>query len=633
MRVYIVGNANVGKSLLFHRITGLKVISSNYPGTTVELTEGVRTIDGKEVSFCDLPGTYNLTGASQDEHIALDMLTKERPDRVIVLANATVPLQSIILTLSLLELGYDVILGLNFMDRARKRFVIDVAGLQEELGVPVIPLVARTGEGVDQLLKALVSPEKRIAPIQVTYSPELENAIEGVESEVRPMALGFNPRGLAIKALEGNRYFLELLPGDVGEMARSLRSGRPGEEDVSSRIAKQRLEAASRTTSSHFEQLEHTESLSERASRWTLQPITGTLIFIGVLLGLFFLIVFVGGFLSDLVQSAYGAVFAPLFQGLANLIGGQPGTAIASAAYLSIEGILVIVIPYVVPFFILLGVLEDSGYMPRMAMLVNRATSKLGISGKAIIPMMVGMGCSVPAIMGTRIMESKGERIALAILIVVAIPCSAQTIIILGTVGHYSGFGNAIFIYVFLFVLLLAVAFLVKKYMKVRPTPIKWDLPEMAVPSAGNVLIKTYLRSKDFVVIALPILLAGSLVLEFLMVYGILDALVEPLAPFTVGFLGLPAVTIVAFIFGVVRKEMTIQMLFIFFGTTNLALFMTANQFLVFAIIMATYVPCLAVSVAVRREFGFKFAAVIFTGTMAFAFVLGGLFNFLLSST
>jgi ferrous iron transport protein B len=516
------------------------------------------------------------------------------------------------------------------MDRARKRAAIDIERLQKELGIPVVPLVAKTGEGVDQLLNVLASPGKRIAPTQVNYNPELEKVIKIVEDEVRPVSHGFDPRGLAIKAMEGNRYFLDLLPKDIRERVRDLGKGRQG-EDASPLIAKERQEVATRIVSSYFKPLAHTESRSERISRWTLQPFTGTLIFLIVLLGLFFLIVFVGGFLAGLIDSAYNAIFAPLFEELANLIGGNPGEAIASAIYLSIEGILVIVVPYVIPFFILLGFLEDSGYMPRMAILVDRATSKLGISGKAIIPMMVGMGCSVPAILGTRIMESKGERVALAILIVVAIPCSAQTIIILGTVGHYSGIGYAILIYSLLFLLLIAVAFLIRKYMKVKPTPIKWDLPEMAMPSSSNVLIKTYLRSKDFVVIAFPILLAGSLVLEFLMVYGILDALVEPLAPFTVGFLGLPAVTIVAFIFGVVRKELTIQMLFILFGTTNLALYMTADQFFIFAVIMATYVPCLAVSVVLRREFGFKFTMIIFACTMTFAFLLGGFFNFLLS--
>ncbi|HUL39465.1 MAG TPA: ferrous iron transport protein B [Methanomassiliicoccales archaeon] len=633
MRVYIVGNANVGKSLLFHRITGLKVISSNYPGTTVDLTEGVRTIDGKEMTFYDLPGTYSLTGVSQDEHIALDMLTEERPDKVIVLANATVPLQSLILVLQLLELGYDVVLGLNFMDRARNRFKIDVEGIGEELGIPVIPMVARTGEGVDLLLNALVSGKRRAMPAQMTYSDDLEGAIEDVEDKLRPMSLGFSSRGLAIKALEGNHYFLETLPPEIAEMARLLGRTTGDGESIGERIGKERQGHAARVVSARFEPIAHAESLSERISRWTLQPVTGTLIFISVLLGLFLLIVFIGGFIAVLVHDAYTTLFGPLFQDLGELIGGKPGEAISSAIYLSIEGILLIVVPYVIPFFILLGVLEDSGYMPRMAVLVDRATSKLGINGKAIIPMMVGMGCSVPAILGTRIMESKGERLALAILIVMAIPCSAQTIIILGTVGLYSGIEYAVFIYVFLLTLLVVVALVVRKLMKVRPTPLRMDLPEMTVPSAGNVLIKTYLRSKDFVVIAFPILLAGSLVLQFLMVYGILDELVEPLAPFTVGFLGLPAVTIVAFIFGIVRKEMTIQMLFVLFGTTNLALYMTADQFLIFAIIMATYVPCLAVSVAITREFGLRSAAIIFTGTIIFSFLLGGLFNFLLTGT
>jgi ferrous iron transport protein B len=633
MRVFVVGNPNVGKSLLFNRITGMRVISSNYPGTSVEFTEGTREIQGRAVDFYDLPGTYSLTCASEDERIGLEMLTKKRPDKVIVVANATSPVQSLVLCLTLKELGYHVIMALNFMDLASKRFKIDLDGLRKALGVPVMPVVARTGEGVEALMGAVVAEESGPVREEVIYDPDVTNAVNSIQKEIEPLGLWLNARGISIKALEQNPYFQEMLPLDLLKKVESIRSGIKGEEPIDLRIARQRHEAASRIVSEHFEPIQRQESLSERISRLTLQPLSGAVILGLVLIALFLVIIFVGGFIEVTLLNGYNALFGPAFLELANLIGGNAGQAVSSAINLSIQAILAIVVPYVIPFFILLGIMEDSGYMPRVAVLVDGVMSKLGINGKAIIPMIVGMGCSVPSIMGTRIMESKAERLALAILIVIAIPCSAQTIIIVGTVGLYSGIGSALLIYAFLFCLLIVVALALKRFMKVRPTAMAMEMPEITVPSPRNVLIKTYLRSKDFVVIAFPILLAGSLILEFLMVYGVLSSLVEPLAPFTMGLLGLPAVTIIAFIFGVIRKEMTIQMLFILFGTTNLALFMTSDQFLTFAMIMATYVPCLAVSASIRREFGMKYAFLIFTGSITFAFLLGGVVHFLLLST
>jgi ferrous iron transport protein B len=632
MKVFVVGNPNVGKSLLFNRITGMRVISSNYPGTSVEFTEGSREIRGRAVDFYDLPGTYSLTCASEDERIGLEMLTRDRPDKVIVVANATSPAQSLVLCLTLIELGYQVILALNFMDLATKRFKIDLDGLRRTLGVPVIPVVARTGIGVEALVEAVVAPELVLVPEEGNYDAEVMNAISSVATEIEPLGLWLNARGLSIKALEGNPYFQELLPIDVLKKVDSIRMGIEGKEPLDQRIARERHEAALRIESSNFEPIPRQESLSERVSRFTLQPISGALILGLVLISLFLVIIFVGGFIEVTLLNGYNSIFGHAFLDLANLIGGSAGQAVSNAINLSIQAILAIVVPYVIPFFVILGTMEDSGYMPRVAVLVDGAMSKLGINGKAIIPMIVGMGCSVPSIMGTRIMESKAERLALAILIVIAIPCSAQTIIIIGTVGLYSGIGSALLIYAFLFCLLIIVALVLKRFMKVRPTAMAMEMPEITVPSPRNVLIKTYLRSKDFVVIAFPILLAGSLVLEFLMVYGVLNSLVEPLAPFTMGFLGLPVVTIIAFIFGVIRKEMTIQMLFVLFGTTNLALFMTSDQFLTFAMIMATYVPCLAVSAAIRKEFGIKYAFLIFAGSITFAFLLGGMVHFLLLS-
>jgi len=317
------------------------------------------------------------------------------------------------------------------------------------------------------------------------------------------------------------------------------------------------------------------------------------------------------------------------FNDLADLIGGKMGQAIAEGIDLSIQAILAIVIPYILVFYLILGVLEDSGYLPRVVVMLDGLMHRIGLHGRAIIPMVVGFGCNVPAILATRVIESRRERLILAVIIIVAIPCSAQTVIIIGTVGNYVGIGYALVVYLILFSMVLMVGRLMNKYMKFEPTSLAIELPELTFPRPRNVLYKTGMRISEFFIIAFPLLLVGSIILEFLMVYGVLDGLVQPMAWFTVGFLGLPAVTIIALIFGVLRKEMALQLLVVLFGTTNLALVLSPEQMFIFALVMATFMPCVAAFAVLRSEFSIRDALKISLGSIAIAFTLGTVVNIL----
>jgi ferrous iron transport protein B len=340
--------------------------------------------------------------------------------------------------------------------------------------------------------------------------------------------------------------------------------------------------------------------------------------------------VYLGGLIETTLINAYNSAFTSSFNGLANAIGGDLGRAIAQGLNLSIQGILAIVVPYIIVFYIILGILEDSGYLPRAVVLMDGLMHRIGLHGRAIIPMIVGLGCNVPAILATRVMESRRERLILATLTVIAVPCSAQSAVIIGTVGKYSGIQFVILIYLINFTLLILLGRLLHKVMKPEPSSLAIELPDLALPRPKNVLLKTYLRSRDFFVIAFPLLLVGSIALELLMVFNILGALVNPLSPLTVFFLGLPALTIIPLFFGVLRREMTVQLLFVLVGTANLALFFTPAQFFIFALIMATYAPCLGVLAVLRREFGWKDSAKVFASSVALSFLLGGIANFLL---
>jgi ferrous iron transport protein B len=307
---------------------------------------------------------------------------------------------------------------------------------------------------------------------------------------------------------------------------------------------------------------------------------------------------------------------------------------VASGIDLSIQAILAIVIPYILVFYLILALLEDTGYLPRAVMLLDGLMVRLGLHGRAIIPMVVGTGCNVPAILATRTLESKRERLILATIIVMAVPCSAQTVIIIGTVGQNSGILWAAAIYLVLLGLALSLGRILHVILKEEPSSLVIEIPELSIPSWRNILSKTWLRIKDFFVIAFPLLLIGSLVLELLMRYNVLNALVDPLSFLTVGLLGLPPVIIVALIFGVLRKEMALQILFVIFSLSvgsDLGQALTPEQLFVFALVMATYMPCIGVFAALTKEFGLKEAIAVSVASIALAFMLGGVANFLLS--
>jgi ferrous iron transport protein B len=632
MRIALVGNPNVGKSMLFSRITGIGVISSNYPGTSVEFTEAKVRLEGVEITLYDLPGTYSLTGITEDEIVATRLLAEKEIDVVIAVADATRLEKSLVLVFQLIETGHRVVIALNFMDIARKRFHIDVEGLANTLRVPVVPIVAATGEGVQNLIETVTKFPVPKSDFFVRYDRHIIDAVETLVKEVEWNNPELPLRGAIIKLLEGNEFFRGFFSEDVRRKAEAIGAEfkKIHHEDIDVHIGRDRYGEAGRLASSIIGEVRKEASFGDKLSELTLRPVSGVLILIGVLAGLLFTIVYLGGLIETTLINAYNSAFTSSFNGLANAIGGDLGRAIAQGLNLSIQGILAIVVPYIIVFYIILGILEDSGYLPRAVVLMDGLMHRIGLHGRAIIPMIVGLGCNVPAILATRVMESRRERLILATLTVIAVPCSAQSAVIIGTVGKYSGIQFVILIYLINFTLLILLGRLLHKVMKPEPSSLAIELPDLALPRPKNVLLKTYLRSRDFFVIAFPLLLVGSIALELLMVFNILGALVNPLSPLTVLFLGLPALTIIPLFFGVLRREMTVQLLFVLVGTTNLALFFTPAQFFIFALIMATYAPCLGVLAVLRREFGWKDSAKVFASSVALSFLLGGIANFLL---
>lgn len=637
MNIVLAGNLNVGKSALFSRITGIGVISANYPGTTVQFESATVTHKGRKIEVFDLPGTYSLSGVTEDERVATTLLAEKEPDYVVAVLDATRLEQGLVLVLQLIELGYRVIVALNFMDQARKRFTLDVERLQRILSVPVVPTVALTGEGVDRLMDLVVSGTVRRSYYVTRYDSHIEAFLEETAAGSVETETGYPIRGATIKLLEGNTFFTKQFSPIMRELADEYRREFREQhyEDVEVHIARDRYGEAGKVANEVIDWLPKKEmSTKDRISEFTLRPRTGIPLLIGVLLGIFLSVVIIGGYLETLITGIYSAVVGDAFDQLANLIGGTVGAAVASGINLSIQAILAIVIPYILVFYLILGVLEDTGYLPRAVMLLDGLMVRLGLHGRAIIPMVVGTGCNVPAILATRTLESKRERLILATIIVMAVPCSAQTVIIIGTVGQHSGILWAAAIYLVLLALALVLGRVLHVLLREEPASLVIEIPELSVPSWRNILSKTWLRVKDFFIIAFPLLLIGSLALELLMRYNVLNALVDPLSFLTVGLLGLPPVIIVALIFGVLRKEMALQILFVIFAISvgeDLGQVLTSEQLFVFALVMATYMPCIGVFAALTREFGLKEAVSVSLASITLAFMLGGAANFLLS--
>ena len=630
VRSALVGQPNVGKSSLFTRLTGVGVISSNYPGTTVEFKEGVVTRNGVTVSIHDLPGTFGLSGNTDDEKVVLKDICGNGNDSIVVVMDATNLENSLVLCFEVLELELPTIIALTKTDMARKKKNIDIDKLSTILDVPVIPVSSKTSEGIDALADAICKGEAKVSKFKIKYDETIEKAVSAL-SEALTNRTG--RRGVAIKMLEDNHEFNlhidEQLVRSAGLM-RKLFLDNNGESMAVS-IASSRYAKSNEILRSCVSARDYVPSLSEKISDLTLSPVTGLPILAGVCIAIVSTIVFAGSFLDESVNAVYDVIVG---DSLINFGAGygEFWEAVFTGIDGSIRAILALVIPYIMVFYIILGILEDSGYLTRAVVLLDKLMHHFGLHGGAFIPMIVGVGCNVPAIMAIRTIKSRREKIILSSMIVMAIPCSAQIAIIMGATGAYSGIIAAFAIFILLALIGSFTGLILNRFLKYEPSNLAMELPPLTMPSPKNVLFKTWYRIKDFFYVAFPLLVAGSIIIEILLQYDILEYVINPLSPITVGMLGLPAVCSVAFLVGILRKEMALGMLVILAGGTALDVFMTPDQFIVFGVVMAVYMPCLATLVTMWREIGWKETIAVSTASIFVAIAAGTLTRLVLES-
>lgn len=588
MKIYMVGQPNVGKSSLFSRMTGMGVISSNYPGTTVDIDECVVEANGVKMECVDLPGTYSLLANSPDEKILIESIMRKDADAIVVVIDSTNPEPGLVFLMEILELRNPTIVALNKYDLISDRCWMDVDHLSETFGIPFIRVSSKTGNGVDALLNAVSEGCARISD----FTPDYDDiALDWIDHHDDPIVHTPDDRS-AIRHLRKGRY------------------------DTASRIVKECYVFENR----------HDE-LRGRISHIMMRPLTGVPILAVVLASMFMLLSILGGLLSDGICWLYEAIVGTTLSDLGQWLFGEIGASILEGIDTSIIAVLGLVIPYILVFYLMLGILEDSGYLPRAVALVDRCMRTVGLHGNGLIPLIIGFGCNVPAIMSARTIRSRRERTILITLICLSIPCSSQLAIITGVTGTYAGIGWSAAIFGILLIIGLAGGIIMDHSLPKESTYLSMELPLLQIPSLRNVSMKMWMRSKDFFRLAIPFLIVGATLIEILIHFGALDALVEPMSWLTVDMLGLPAVTIIAFIAGIIRREMAYGVLLVLAGSTPFDQFMTSDQFIVFGIVMALFMPCLASMVSMKQELGKRDMLVIVGSCILISVLVGTLFN------
>ncbi|MEW5968092.1 MAG: ferrous iron transport protein B [Pseudomonadota bacterium] len=635
--IALVGNPNVGKSVLFHRLTGAYVNVSNYPGTTVEVARAPARFD-PAVELVDTPGVLALPARSDDERATVRALLHEPLRAVIQVGDAKNLRRTLTLTALLAELGVPALLALNMHDEAQARGVTaNVRALADVLGVPVVPTIATGGDGMAQLSHQV--REARLLQALLHYDAASETAI----AELTTLIAAHAPhprlaaRGLAILYLGQDstvEAWLQETAGPAFDRFAVVRDAAAAQGVTPAALAHERAQAAGalaeRVTS---RSAQASPLLAHRIGQWVIHRVWAWPILLGVLYAVYeFVGVFGAGTLVGLLEeNLFGEYLNPAISAfvqqhvkigwMAELLVGEYGLWTMGMTYA-----LALILPIVSTFFIAFGLLEDSGYFARLSVLANRLFSHIGLNGRAVLPMVLGLGCVTMATLTTRILHSPRERLITIFLMALAIPCSAQLGVVLGLLGGISFSAVLIWTLSMLFVLMLA-GFLAARLIPGRRIPLVTEMPPIRLPLLGNVAKKTFGRLKWYLIEVIPLFLLGTLIMFLLNQFGALPAIIRAGEPLVSGWLGLPREASAAFVMGFLRRD---------FGATGLfALSDTLSpiQAVVGMVTITLFVPCIASVMMIVKEQGLKIAAAMLALIIPFAFLIGGLLNHLLRAT
>ena len=626
MVIALAGNANVGKSAVFNQLTGVDQILGNWPGKTVERAEGILQYKGQKIKIIDLPGIYSFSTYSMEELVSRDFIALEKPDIVVNVIDASALERNLFFTLQLLELEAPLILALNQVDLMEKRGIyVDNEKLAAALGVPVVPMVAIKGKGIAELTEEIVRlAGNRKRPPKIKYGKEVEERIERLARLLDGIQIDYPRRWVAIKLLEKDEEITKLvgkMDGALVQAASALAEELEQMHGESSNviISAERYHVAEEIARSVQRIGVEGVSLTDRLDSIALHPILGYLSILAVIGGLLVWTFVIGAKISELLVVA----LSPIEQ-LEPVVSGPLGDILWNGAFAGLVAGLTLVIPYVLPFYIILAMIEDSGYLTRISVMLDQGMHKMGLHGKAIIPLILGYGCNVPACFACRIMETPKQKL-LAAFLVTMVPCTARTVVILGLVATFVSIWWAMALYVFDIALIILLGRIAFKAVPGDSVGLIMEMPKYHVPSAKVVLKQTWARTKSLLWVVFPAYIIGSAALQAVYAAGWLGPVNDVLSPITVTWLGLPSAVGILLIFGLVRKELTILMLAIIFQTTNFAAVLSPVQLIVLALVTMIYIPCLAVILCLAREFGWRKTAAITAFEVVFAILLGGI--------
>ncbi len=634
MKIALMGQPNSGKSTLFNHVAGYKAVTSNFPGKTVKYEISKFRFFGQIIELVDLPGTYSLTSFDLAELEARKYLLNNNIDVIINVLDASLLSRSLELTLQLLELKLPMVVCLNMIDEAKRKGIrIDIEKLSKILGVPVVSAVAVKGKGVKELFsEAIQTGKEKKSGKELKFSKDIEEVISQLSKQIEKKEASqkskIPTRFLALKYLENDNFFMEGLEVNDKNILKKAKyfqhllvesHGRHSDVVISSErhhLSMNIYESVVLLEKPHKNLIDYLDNV-------LMHPFWGY-IFLGLIFYLFFNLVFSVGKMIEEPLLNYFYRLIPLVE--KSIDSGTLSFSIISGIIQGLAGGIAIVLPYLFPFLFGLALLEDLGYLPRIAFLLDAFLHKIGLHGKAIIPFMLGYGCTVPAIMATRILESERDRFIASVLATM-IPCAARMTIIFALVAFYISPQAALAVYV-LNIIIIIISGKVMSYLLPEVTPgMILEIPTYHIPSLKVALAKTWLRMKEFIFVAWPLLVAGSTILSLLK-YFKADVLINKFfSPLTL-LLGLPIVVGTTLVFGILRKELSMLMLIQALGTNNIISVMSTTQIMTFTIFIIFYIPCAATIAVLWKEIGSKRTLFTIAFTFIIALLLGTITRF-----
>ncbi|MFQ6065936.1 MAG: ferrous iron transport protein B [bacterium] len=631
-KLAIVGSPNVGKSVIFNALTKRYVTVSNYPGTTVEVMRGKARIEGAEFEVVDTPGMYSLSPMTEEERVSRFILLREKPEIILQVVDAKNLERMLPLTLQLIEAECSLVLVLNFMDEAEKLGMkIDLSSLETRIGIPVVGTVATEGKGMDLLKKRLGQYSKRDAQ-SIKYDRIIDASIKRVD-ELLKRGYPISKRSIITLLLQGDPEIESLVRLKEGEnypfIKKTLEEIRNHYSHPMNYVfglyrqkqASQIADLVAAPSSSRK------VGLGERLSRWMMNPLTGFPIALLTLFGLYEFVGVFGAQISvDFLENIiFGRYINPFMTDIAtriipysfleNLFVGEYGIITLGIRYA-----VAIILPIVATFFFAFSIIEDTGYLPRLAMLVDRFFKKIGLNGRAVIPIVLGFGCDTMATITTRTLETKRERIMASFLLALAVPCSAQLGVILALLaGKPKAFS--------IWAGVVALVFLFMGYLASRVLPgekplFYMEVPPLRWPKLSNMLSKTYSRVEWYFKEVLPIFVLASILIWAGKITGLFDLIIRGLEPL-VQAIGLPNKLAVVFLYGFFRRDFGAAGLFDLTKRGGLS----GVQLVVAVVTLTLFVPCIAQFSITIKERGLKTGLAMVGFIFPFAFLIGFLLN------